>query len=248
MTKVAQFNKWFRIIAYLLGIGTLGTTPAILYEYGDQIWETEEPQLSLQPQEEEAEPPVDSLDADAWDDIFRTSDMEKEKPTQASKRYNPKRPRDYKPKPAPKGAHRVGCECMDEVRQEKTGRGACGGHGGVRYWIYQLEDESLMRHPTWRHEDHPSPLSEAELQQLDAYRPAQRSEPSAYDPPNLEEMEVLPADEVKVEETDQIKPRLVQEEKRADREDKGWGFYDIIVMLMVCITIAFITHTMFARR
>ncbi len=248
MTKMNNFNKWFRIIAYLLGISTISTTPAILYEYGDLIWGESNPQLSPEvlPEKESELPekPIDSLDADAWDEILKTSDLEKEIPTQPSKRYNPKRPKNYRSKPAPKGAHRIACECMDEVKQDKTGRGACSGHGGVRYWIYQLPDKSLMRQATWRHEDHPEPLSEAERQQLDAYRPAQRSNPQAYDPPNLENMEDAADAATPVQPPAIAKTRTEKEQAEAQK----WGFYDLMIMLMMCITIAFITHTMFARR
>lgn len=31
---------------------------------------------------------------------------------------------------------RVGCICRDDVRQDRTGSGACSGHGGVKYWLY----------------------------------------------------------------------------------------------------------------
>jgi hypothetical protein len=243
-------KKWYKIIAYILGIGTLGSTPALVLEYGDLLWgETEKvessPRLALEEVKEENPKErieiLDSIDAEAWDEVLRTSDYEQEKSTQIRQRYQAKRPKDYRAQPAPDGGHRIGCECMDQVLQEKRGRGACAGHGGVRYWIYLMPDESKRKLATWRHEQHPDPLNAAELASLDGHRPAKR--PTSYQPPDSSEMELMlrgtPIEQEKEDSYD-------QEEQRT--YGKNWGFYDVIVILMICITIAFITHSMFSRK
>lgn len=243
-------KKWYKIIAYILGIGTLGSTPALLLEYGDLLWGEPElvkdrPRLALEePKEEKNSETIeilDSIDAEAWDEVLRTSDHEEEKPTQIRQRYQAKRPKDYKRPAAPDGGHRIGCECMDQILQEKRGRGACAGHGGVRYWIYLMPDESKRKLPTWRDEQHPEPLNTAELASLDGHQPAKR--PTSYQPPDTSKMQLISrATPQQQEKEDKYDP----EKERTYR--KNWDFYDVVIVLMICITIAFITHSMFSRK
>ena len=105
---------------------------------------------------------VDSLlkgegEAD-WDESYRTSEEEGEKGTQFS----------FDVVHAPEGSERVGCICMDEVSMDLKGTGACSGHGGVRYWFYELENGEEFLLPTERHKFHPSPLTEEEINNLAA--------------------------------------------------------------------------------
>lgn len=102
---------------------------------------------------------IDQLsDEELWDTAYHTSDEEGEKSTQYHHRESP-----------PDGAIRTGCECMDGEVLEQKGQGACSGHGGVRYWRYQLVDGDLYLMPTDRHRDHPEPLSKTEIQNLSAH-------------------------------------------------------------------------------
>jgi hypothetical protein len=92
-----------------------------------------------------------------WDELYRTSDQSGERAAGAHKKT-----------PPPKG-RRIGAICMDDTRQEEAGRGACSGRGGVRYWIYQLNDQdSTVLHATERHWNHPEPLSADERLSLAA--------------------------------------------------------------------------------
>jgi hypothetical protein len=106
---------------------------------------------------------VDSLlkgDREAdWDENYRTSDEDGEKGTRFS----------FDVVHAPEGSERIGCICMDEISMDLKGTGACSGHGGVRFWIYELEngDEFLLQ--TERHKSHPSLLTEEELNNLSAF-------------------------------------------------------------------------------
>lgn len=115
---------------------------------------------TAQIQEARLEPSTDSTQADTtqndswWDQVFRTSDIEGEK----SARYNSN-------SAAIKGK-KIGCVCMDYDVQDNAGRGACGGHGGVRFWLYKTPNDSIAQQPTDRHKAHPKSLSEQEVQSL----------------------------------------------------------------------------------
>lgn len=72
----------------------------------------------------------------------------------------------------PANGVRVGCFCMDNTRQNDVGRGACGGRGGVRFWLYYVSGiDSVYSVPTERHQNHPQALTDIEIMQLDAHNP-----------------------------------------------------------------------------
>jgi hypothetical protein len=103
---------------------------------------------------------------EAWEEFFRTSDLEGEDAVG----YNAGLA-------APKGI-RVGCICMDGTHKDDRGRGACGGFGGVRFWLYQITEDSVAMFPTSRHRENPEPLSEREMNNLSS-RNAFSAEPPA---------------------------------------------------------------------
>lgn len=75
-------------------------------------------------------------------------------------------------KSPPENGVRIGCLCMDNTRQDDVGRGACGGRGGVRFWLYHVPGmDSVLSFATQRHHSHPNELSDLELMQLDAHNP-----------------------------------------------------------------------------
>jgi hypothetical protein len=91
---------------------------------------------------------------EAWEDYFRSSDLEGEDAVG----YNSGLIR-------PKGL-RVGCICMDGTRKDDRGRGACSGFGGVRFWLYQITEDSVVMDPTSLHRRHPEPLTLMETNNL----------------------------------------------------------------------------------
>lgn len=80
----------------------------------------------------ESLPPVEIPEDFDIEDILRISDIEK-----IFRRIPPTEKRDKK--------DRLGCICMDGSRSQTKGRGACSGHGGVKYWIYK---DDLNGHPS----------------------------------------------------------------------------------------------------
>ena len=88
-----------------------------------------------------------------WTAIWRSSDVDS---TGRHYRYGAN---DWETRPKGK---RTGCICMDGSEDENRGRGACAGHGGVRYWKHELPDGKEMHHATSRHFRHPDPLSKDE--------------------------------------------------------------------------------------
>jgi hypothetical protein len=253
-----------RILFYLLGIGTIGGAPALLMTYGDFLW-GEEPiketpiKIDSKVPLSEAVEALDSLEEDLWDDIFKTSDLEEERGTRPGKNFQyPNKANDLQA-PAPKGAIRVGCICMDDIKEDRRGRGACSGHAGVRFWLYKMPDGEILRHPTARHHDHPTALVSEEKKNLDAHNPSPKKKIS-YFSPNKSEMltdsAVLASESSKEKEGSGAKghQRFETEsrdeiQKRKTAEQIGHlGFYDLIVMLMICITVAYITQVLFLRR
>ncbi len=103
---------------------------------------------------------------EAWEDFFRTSDLAGEDAVGYNAGLRP-----------PKGV-RIGCVCMDGTEQDERGRGACSGRGGVRFWLYQIDEDSIAYHPTNRHHAHPEPLSVMEINNLSS-RNATAPEPPA---------------------------------------------------------------------
>lgn len=108
---------------------------------------------------------------DHWDQVFRTSDQPGETPTNGfarrmhgmSKRVS-----------APTGAVRLGCLCMDNEPSTVRSKGACSGHGGVRYWLYKTVEGDTFRLSTSRNEVHPAPLDSAEMSVMVAKKEAKK--------------------------------------------------------------------------
>ncbi|MCF8245175.1 MAG: hypothetical protein K9J37_04995 [Saprospiraceae bacterium] len=98
-----------------------------------------------------------------WTAIWRSSDSLGGRSTQFG-------PNDWEVRPKGK---RIGCICMDGLEDDSFGRGACAGHGGVRYWVYKTPDGKEMHHPTARHFRHPDPLSSDEKSGLAANNEAE---------------------------------------------------------------------------
>ena len=92
-------------------------------------------------------------DMEAWEDYYRTSD------DPARKTARPTRKGPKGEKALPENMARVGCICMDNVTRRQTGTGACGGHRGVRFWVYENENRDTLMLATERHKLHPEPLS-----------------------------------------------------------------------------------------
>jgi hypothetical protein len=88
-----------------------------------------------------------------WTAIWRSSDVDS---SGSRYRYGAN---DWETRPKGK---RTGCICMDGTEDDSRGRGACSGHGGVRYWVHELPDGKEMHHATSRHFRHPDPLSKDE--------------------------------------------------------------------------------------
>lgn len=82
---------------------------------------------------------------DEPEEIYRTSDHDKEKPTQKDKRKE----KDQKKKTFE--GERVGCECMNGEKMFHKGSGACTGKGGVRFWIYKRTNGETYLVATQRH-------------------------------------------------------------------------------------------------
>jgi hypothetical protein len=105
------------------------------------------------------------------DSIWRSSDFEGETPVLRQQR---KAKRVDGSASLPEGSERVGCICMDYFVLDRIGRGACTGHNGVRFWLYQLPSGDTVQIPTLRHEGHPDTLDNSTLLQLAAYKRYER--------------------------------------------------------------------------
>ena len=149
--------NWKRLLGYLLAGSTAAGTPIFMSQAG---------LFDRGPEKIYYQVPSDSLrriDAPSDEATYRTSDEQDETSTFYTHAGTSKK--------KPKGK-RIGCICMDEQHQSTTGTGACAGHGGVRYWLYAEADGSIVQFPTKAHRDHPQPLSEEELANLNAKRKA----------------------------------------------------------------------------
>jgi hypothetical protein len=247
--------NWKKLLIYVLGLGTVGSTPALLLESGifsESRPATSPDNLIMLPPKSEKLLVSDSIEADEWEEIFRSSDLEAEKATQP-RYYAPRKNWENKEtKPAPKDGQRIGCVCMDGHTKGQRGKGACSGQGGVRFWVYRMPDSTVLRHATWRHDQHPEPLVADELTKLDSRNKASR--PTVYDGPPADELELISEALTVVKKDSTLteviyKARHEKNEQAEDQAQRGlWGFYDMIIMIMVCITVAFVTHTLFARR
>lgn len=218
-------KNWKRVIAYLLGFGTLGSGSMVVLDYAapwlfdsGMAVNKEMPEAIAAPENKKEALSKDSLawksdrdeDVDDWDEHFRSSDLEGERPTQYSRQRNKKEKDVGRVPPVPKGAKRVGCLCMDDVEQEKTGNGACSGRGGVRFWIYELQDGNLHQHPTERHLFNPDPLDEVALSNLAAHQ---------------ENKTIL----------------------ASYRGRSGWGFFEMMTVVFVCLTASYIAFLYFGQ-
>jgi len=102
--------------------------------------------------------------------VWRSSQLDKETPTNAREARNKRRDAGTLSGGLPAGSKRVGCVCMDYEEKQQTGGGACGGHGGVRFWLYVLENGDTVRLSTWRDKEHPDSLGDGDLWKLSAYQ------------------------------------------------------------------------------
>lgn len=169
--------KWKTWFAYLISLTTLGSGSAVAWELGwlEQIiqwWHQDNLTTHINPAPRSAMPsdtlaweaiqgypdplpieaaPIEDYDTEEW----HSQPLEPEA-TGGYARTRSKRP---------KGS-RIGCICMDNNRQDSRGGGACSGHGGVRFWLYEQRDGRILEHPTKRHKMHPSAFSDEELSNL----------------------------------------------------------------------------------
>jgi hypothetical protein len=130
--------------------------------------ETEETEMeeTEEVEEPEAETPQKGLES-----IWRTSDLPNQTPTLRQQRHAQRTDGSAQ---LPEGSERVGCVCMDYFVLTKLGRGACTGHNGVRFWLYELPTGDTVQIATLRHEANPDTLSDAQLLQLAAFKRYER--------------------------------------------------------------------------
>lgn len=144
------------------------------------------------------------IDTSGWDDDYRTSEEDGQRGTQF----------DYDIEHPPSDAERIGCICMDGTTMDLRGGGACGGYGGVRFWVYESKDGTTFNFPTIRHREHPSDLTEEEINSLTS-RTRQVKYGDALD---------------------------------AISGDKHFGWEELMAVMMICVTIAFIAKTFWGNR
>ncbi len=106
---------------------------------------------------QQQDPDIEKREREVMDEIFRTSDQPGEVPVARGAREQHR-----KRVSVPAGAFRVGCVCMDDTRSDTRSTGACSGHGGVRFWVYQTVSGDTVQVLTARHERHPHALTAAE--------------------------------------------------------------------------------------
>jgi hypothetical protein len=80
---------------------------------------------------------------DEPEEVYRTSDDDKEKPTWKKKKGNNAN--------LVLEGERVGCECMNGELSYQIGSGACTNKGGVRFWVYRKSDNQTYKVATLRH-------------------------------------------------------------------------------------------------
>ena len=86
--------------------------------------------------------------AEGFEQVWRSSDLREENPTIRSQRQQ------KKPDSMAiilETAPRIGCVCMDYPQQNRVSTGTCTGHGGVRFWLYQLPSGDTLMVATRRH-------------------------------------------------------------------------------------------------
>lgn len=121
--------------------------------------------------EETTEPVAEPTTKQGLDFIWRTSDLPWERPVLRAQR---RLKRIDGSGQLPEGSARVGCVCMDYFVQQQIGQGACGGHNGVRFWLYAIPSGDTVQIATLRHESHPDTLQDSQLLQLAAYKRYER--------------------------------------------------------------------------
>jgi hypothetical protein len=151
--------NWRAILPYVLGFSTASTGSMVAVQQGWFGGEMQAPPLEMRAAPAvKAAPKVEAVATDSLEEEeedYRSSADENERATQYKRVQKP-----------PKNGMRVGCICMDYIDQEVTGTGACAGHGGVRFWLYQLADASIVEYPTRTHNEHPDALNADEIKNL----------------------------------------------------------------------------------
>lgn len=158
-------SNWFGYAVLLCGMlglpggPVLGQLEDVLIEKAIEKASEEIPKILLG--DEDFEDPGGPSDTTMdWTAIWRSSEA------MGGARSMRTGPDDWEARPKGK---RIGCICMDGTEQDKRGRGACSGHGGVRYWRYETPEGEEMTHPTSRHYRHPDPMTNDEKLSLAAY-------------------------------------------------------------------------------
>ena len=104
----------------------------------------------------EYRPDIYDPDDEAWERVYHTAD----KDAQHATHYNRRNAAHTATKTNKQmDCPRVGCICMDGIAQRRTERGACGGHKGVRFWVYERTNGDTLLNATERHLLHPEPLA-----------------------------------------------------------------------------------------
>lgn len=161
-------QSYKKLLAYLFGLSTLGSTSFVAWEYGwlgmtiDYITSNETPVLTV-----EKSTNIEDLD---WEDVppkEPTSEEQRLEEEEEELRTSKMEESYYKrTQRQPPDEPRIGCICMDSEHQDNKGAGACSGHGGVRFWLYKNEAGEILEYPTQRHKDHPTKLTSKELTTL----------------------------------------------------------------------------------
>jgi hypothetical protein len=157
--------NWKRLMTYLVGLSTAATTPIVVMQSG-WLGNNTPPALPVQSTSPQQAPSPDN-DTIHWDETYHSSS----EPNEKSTFYRHGKTSTKKP-----SGQRIGCICMDDKYQTTTGGGACAGHGGVRYWLYQQENGEVVQHPTRRHKEHPQALNDEELAKLSAVAAAKKKQ------------------------------------------------------------------------
>ena len=114
------------------------------------------PCFNLAQAQSEARPDINDPDDEAWSRVYRSSDND---PKNATTYQRHKANNHAEKSKNQMDLPRVGCICMDGIAQQKTERGACSGHKGVRFWVYQRTNGDTLLNATERHLLHPEPLA-----------------------------------------------------------------------------------------
>jgi hypothetical protein len=200
-----------RILFYILGVAGVGFAPYYLYSDFFNEGRTSKPLdktdtviLPYEPTE------TDSLDEDLWDETFKVSNLENEKSTGSrSKKITSVSEKEQENTGySLVNSKRTGCICMDNIQQSMTGRGACSGHGGVRYWLYELKNKTIRKIAANNKEYFIENEYEGE-----PHGKAQKSE-----------------------------------NEISHFSFNRNGYIDLLIIMMICITMAFFVKTLFKRK